>query len=103
MLVRISLKIGDDRFVSHTFVCDTGVPIHIYLSEPAMSVLEAAGRIETDELGSLFITVAGRKSAVRVTPQTHQPGNILGMLMLERFGLQMREGGFDFTASVSYL
>lgn len=103
MLVRISLRLGDDRFVPYTFVCDTGFPIHIYLSEPAMSVLEAAGRIETDELGSLFITVAGRKSAIRVTPHTHQPGNILGMLMLERFGLQMREGSFTFAAPVPYL
>ena len=103
MLVRISLRLGDDRFVPYTFVCDTGAPIHIYLSEPAMSVLEAAGRIETDELGSLFITIAGRKSAIRVTPHTHQPGNMLGMLMLERFGLQMREGGFTFAAPAPYL
>ena len=103
MLVRISLRLGDDRFVPYTFVCDTGAPIHIYLSEPAMSVLEAAGRIETDDLGSLFITTAGRKSAVRITPHTHQPGNILGMLMLERFGLQMHEESFTFAAPVPYL
>lgn len=103
MLVRISLRLGDDRFVPYTFVCDTGAPIHMYLSEPAMSVLQAAGRIETDELGSLFIIIGGRKSAIRITPHTHQPGNILGMLMLERFGLQMHEGSFTFAALVPYL
>ena len=103
MLVRISVRLGDQRFVPYTFVCDTGAPIHIYLSEPAMSVLETAGRIETDELGSLFTVIAGRKSAIRITPYTHQPGNILGMLMLERFGLQMREGSFTFAAAVPYL
>lgn len=103
MLVRFSLRLGDDRFAPYTFVCDTGAPIHIYLSEPAMSLLEAAGRIETDELGSLFITIAGRKAAIRVTPHSHQPGNILGMLLLERFGLQMREGSFTFSSPVPYL
>jgi hypothetical protein len=103
MLVRISFQLGDDRFVPFTFVCDTGAPIHLYLSEPALTVLEAAGRISTDELGSQFVIVAGRKAAVRVTPHTHQPGNILGMLMLERFGLQMIEGSFTFATPVPYL
>jgi hypothetical protein len=84
-------------------VCDTGAPIHLYLSEPALAVLEAAGRISTDELGSLYVTVVGRKAAVRVTPHTHQPGNILGMLMLERFGLQMTEGSFTFASPAPYL
>lgn len=63
MLVRISLRLGDDdRFVPYTFACDTGVPIHMYLSEPATSVLEEADRIATDELVFLFIIIAGRES-----------------------------------------
>lgn len=103
MLVRISLRLGEKSFVPYTFVCDTGAPIHIYLSEPALKVLETAGRIDTDELGSLFVTIEGRKAAIRVTPHTHQPGNILGMLMLERFGLQMSEGSFTFSTPVAYI
>ena len=84
-------------------MCDTGAPIHIYLSEPALVVLEKAGRIGTDELGSLFVTIDGRKAAIRVTPHTHQPGNILGMLMLERLGLQMTDGSFSFSSPAPYL
>jgi hypothetical protein len=103
MLVRISLRLGDNQFAACTFMCDTGAPIHIYLSEPALQVLEGAGRIGTDELGSLFVIIAGKKAAIRVTPHTHQPGNILGMLMLERFGLQMAEGSFSFASPVPYL
>jgi hypothetical protein len=103
MLVRISLRLGDNRFVPFTFMCDTGAPIHIYLSEPALVVLEKAGRIGTDELGSLFVTIDGRKAAIRVTPHTHQPGNILGMLMLERLGLQMTDGSFSFSSPAPYL
>ena len=103
MLVRISLRLGDDRFAPYTFVCNTSAPLHIYLSEPALGVLEEAGRIGTDELGSLFIVIDGRKAAIRVTPRSHQPGNILGMLMLERFCLQMSEGSFSFASPVPYL
>jgi hypothetical protein len=103
MLVRIYLRLGDHRFVPYTFVCDTGAAIHIYLSEPALVVLEKAGRIGTDELGSLFVTIDGRRAAIRVTPHTHQPGNMLGMLMLERFGLQMTDGSFSFASPVPYL
>jgi hypothetical protein len=84
-------------------MCDPGAPIHFYFSEPALAVLEAAGSMATDELGSLFVTVAGRKAAVRVTPHTHQPGNIMGMLMLERLGLQMIEGSFTFASPLPYL
>jgi hypothetical protein len=103
MLVRISLRLDQNRFVPYTFVCDTGAPIHIYLSEPALTVLERAGRIGTDELGSLFVTIAGRKAAIRVTPHTLQPANIWAVLMLERFGLQMADGNFTFASSVPYL
>jgi hypothetical protein len=105
MLVRISLRLGDNRFVPFTFVCHTGAPMHIYLSEPALVVLKAAGRIGTDELGgSLFVTMMdGRKAAIRVTAHSHQPGNILGMLMLERLGLQMTDGSFSFATPVPYL
>ena len=103
MLVRISLRLRDDRFVSYTFVCDTGAPMHFYLSEKALTVLEAAGRVESDEFGSFFIIIAGRKAAVRVTPHTHQPGNLMGMLMLERLGLQMDEGSFNFAHPLPFL
>ena len=103
MLVRISLRLGDNRFVSYTFVCDTGAPIHFYLSDQALTVLQAAGRIETTEFGSEFITIAGKKAAVRLTPQTHQPGNLMGMLMLERMGLQMDEGSFTFAHPLPFL
>ena len=103
MLVRISFRLRDDRFVSYTFVCMTGAPMHFYLSEQALAVLEAAGRVEMDEFGSVFIIIAGRKAAVRVTPHTHQPGNLLGMLMLERLGLQMDEGSFTFAHPLPFL
>ena len=53
-------------------------PIHCYLSEPALGVLETAGRIDIDELGSLFVGTAGRKAAILVT---HQPGNMLGIIL----------------------
>ena len=103
MLVRISLRLGDNRFVAYTFVCDTAARIHFYLTEQALTVLDAGGRIETDEFGYYFLTVSGRKAAVEITPHTHQPANLMGMLMLERLGLQMFEGGFTFARPLPYL
>jgi hypothetical protein len=103
MIVRISFQLGDNRFVAYTFVCDTAARIHFYLTEQALAVLDAAGRIETSEFGSYLLTVSGRKAAVRVTPHTHQPGNLMGMLMLERLGLQMDEGSFTFARPLPFL
>jgi predicted aspartyl protease len=103
MLVRISVRLDETSFAPYTFVCDTGAPMHLYLSESARGALEKAGRIEYDEVGSPIIEIGGRKAAVRVTPHTHQPANIMGMLMLERFGLQMSEGSFKFNTAPDYL
>ena len=103
MLFRISIRLGENRFVAYTFVCITGAPMHFYFPEQALVVLEAAGRVETDEFGSSFITVSGRKAVVRVTPNSHQPGNLMGMLMLERLGLKMTEGSFTFANPLPYL
>ena len=103
MLFRVSFRLGENGYVSYTFVCVTGAPMHFYFHEQALAVLEAAGRIETDEFGSSFLTVAGRKASVRVTPQTHLPGNLMGMLMLERLGLRMTEGSFTFAHPLPYL
>jgi hypothetical protein len=103
MLVRISLRLGDDRYVPYTFVCDTGAPMHFYLSTSARVDLAAAGRIRLDENKASIFTVAGRNAVIRDTPHTHQPGNIIGMLMLERLGLQMEEGSFIFAHPLPFL
>ena len=104
MLVRISLRLDDNQFISYTFVCDTAARVHFYFSKKTVAFLKSAGRIETDEeSGAYFLIVAGRKAAVRVTPQTHQPVNFMGMLMLERLGLEMSEGSFTFAHPLPYL
>ena len=82
-LFRISFRLGENRFVSYTFVCVTGAPMHFYFPEHALAVLEAAGRVETDEFGSSFLAVAGRKAVVRVTPRTYQPGKLMGILIVK--------------------
>ena len=93
-----------NQFISYTFVCDTAARVHFYFSKKTVAFLKSAGRIETDEeSGAYFLTVAGRKATVRVTPQTHQPVNFMGMLMLERLGLEMSEGSFTFAHPLPYL
>jgi hypothetical protein len=103
MLVRFSLRLDDASFAPFTFVCDTGAPGHLYLSESAMGLLEKAGRIKSDELGPLYIESGGEKIVIRVTPHMHQPANLMGMLLLERFQLKMVEGGFTFDCSPRHL
>ena len=56
--------------------------VHIHFPEHALAVLEAAGRVETDEFGSTFLAVAGRKAVVRVTPRAYQPGKLMGILIV---------------------
>jgi hypothetical protein len=102
MFVRISVRVGD-KYVPYTFLCDTGLPAHLYLSEPAGTAVKKAGQIKKTEVGTPYMMMSDRVAAVRVTPRSHQPVNILGMLMLERLGLQMSEGSFTFTEPVDYL
>ena len=78
MLVRISLRRGDDQFVPYTFVRHTGAPKHMFLSHAGMDdprkwLIESV----PNELGSRVVIIDGRKAAIRATSHNHQPGNIL--------------------------
>jgi hypothetical protein len=99
LLFRVSFKLGTGKFVPLTFICDTGAPSHFYLSRQALAALEAGGRVLVDgELDYMYVVIAGKKAIVKETPYTHEPGNIMGLLMLERLGLNLKEGEFSFAS-----
>jgi hypothetical protein len=101
LLFRVSFKMDNGAFIPLTFLCDTGAPSHFYLSREAYKVLEEGGRILGDELLD-YMVVNEAKVAVRATPYTHDPGNIMGLLMLEKLGLSLKEGGFSFSQHPQY-
>lgn len=101
--LRISWELGPNKFVPMSFLLDTGAPRHFYMSEEAISTLEAADLTGIDDDTDVeWTTVFGRKALIELTP--HQPANIIGLKMLKRLGLQLFEDEphFAFSAKFKY-
>lgn len=103
LLLRASFKLANDKFVAFTFVCDTGAPDSFYLSPETDKILSDGGRRVEDEAGNTYIEVLGKRAATRETPRTHQPGNIIGLTLLERLGLSVEIGEFSFKQKFDFL
>jgi len=94
LIVRICWKINDS-FVPMSFVCDTGAPMGLYLSEKAYIVLKT--RIREDDLGHQYVHIDTiGKSSIESTPLGHAPANIIGLRLLMKLKLEMVENGFSF-------
>ena len=103
LLLRASFALPDKSFVPMTFVCNTGAPGAYYFSERAMGVLSRPDveRLKEDDLHNLFLQTENGKFAVTDTPQRHQPANIVGLRVLEKYGLVISESP-RFESSVTY-
>ncbi len=103
LILRVSFRLNDDTYIPVSFVCDTGAPSSFYLSEPARNAL-SGGRLHVDELGNLYINdVLSKNAACKETPPNHQPGNLIGLRMLERLGMTLHEGGVSFKKAFAFL
>lgn len=96
LLLRVSFKLENGKYVPFTFVCDTGAPGSFYLSHFADKILEDGDRRKEDDAGNTFITVLNRPAATQETPRNHQPGNIIGLSLIEKLGLVVEKGTFKF-------
>lgn len=102
LIFRTSTKLEENKsqcqFISLSFVLDTGAPSSVYFSPgAAMDKLVACKRIIEDG-DVVYMDIAGKKSAVKETPHTHRPANIIGLPLLERFGLILQpDKTFSFT------
>lgn len=104
LLLRVSFKLANGKFVAFTFVCNTGAPDSFYLSPGSDKILADGGRRIEDEAGNTYIEILGKRAATRETPRTHQPGNIIGLALLERLGLSVESGGgFSFRQNFDFL
>ncbi len=92
LIVRACWKVGSDAYVPVSFVCDTGAPMGLYLSDKASNTLRSFDRIIEDEAGNEYADVhrAG-KTAVQPTPPGHAPANIMGLRLLVKLSLELKE------------
>jgi hypothetical protein len=98
LIFRVSFKLLNGKYLPISFVCDTCAPYDFYFSDLAMENLTSGGRLKEDEIGNAdHDNIVGRKAAVRESPYTHKPANILGLRMMLKLGCRLTETGFDFS------
>ena len=103
LILRVSFRLKNGKYLPMSFVCDTGVPYDFYFSETALEQLIKGGRLKEDEIGNAYLdNVVGRKAAVRETPYTHKPANILGLRMMLKLKFLLSETGFGFSEEFEY-
>lgn len=97
LIFRISLG-RNGSFFSASFVCDTGAPKFLYACPQLLDLLQSLQAIHIDDdTGVAWITIQGKKVPLDPTPQCHAPANIIGLRLLHRLGLCLRENGFSFS------
>lgn len=103
LIFRASFKVNNGKYVALSFVCDTGAPGSFYLSPWADRILEEGGRRLEDEAGNTYVDVLNRPAATQETPRTHQPANIMGLSLLEKFRMLVVPEGFSFQVEFNHL
>ncbi|PNW84030.1 hypothetical protein CHLRE_04g218350v5 [Chlamydomonas reinhardtii] len=103
---RVSWKLRTGKFITMSFLLDTGAPKHMYLCDKALRALEKDGQMAEDaDLDIQYTTLLGRKCPVE-PPAVHQPAaNIIGLKLLMRFGLRLynEHPFFSFSSDIPYL
>jgi hypothetical protein len=101
LLLRISIKLGENEYKSLTFICNTGAPDFIYLNEISYSTFK--DRLIKDENGFTYIKINNRKFPVKRTHYPHNDFNILGVRALAIFKMKFTgDYSFDFQSLPDY-
>ena len=92
LIVRVAWRTGDGIMVPMSFVCDTGAPSHIYLSNEALRALDSKGLLLRDDKDTPYVKVHTNRisvfpATIEETPHTHKDANILGLKSLKRLHL----------------
>ena len=96
----MAFKTRTSQYMPVTFVCDTGVPMFIYINEITRRLI--SDRIQIDDSENEFIMVNDKKMSVHDSPSNHPDVNILGIRALSYFGLKMDYEDFDFERLPKY-
>ena len=91
LLLRASFRLSSNVYSPMTFVCDTGLSGGFYLSSSAMSTLIKARRILQNDIHCPFVETGAGKIPVHEAQQLHQPANLLGLCVLQKYGLSLAE------------
>ena len=90
LIVRVCWKISNEEYIPVSFVCDTGAPMGMYLSDKCIGLLRQYNRVQEDETGNEYANVCNvGKAAVEPTPPGHAPANIIGLRLLVKLGLAL--------------
>lgn len=105
-ICRLSWRLGEDKFVTNTFICDSGAPVHLYLNRTVLMTLREAGRLLTG-VGRMYVIIDGvGEATVRETPPEHRNANIMGFQLLTVLGFRMSSDlnqCFTFDKPIPYL
>lgn len=96
IFIRMSICLRENMFIPITFICDTGAPMFLYITEITRALISE--RIEVDESENDFINIHGeKKMMVNSSPPLHSDTNVIGLRALSFFGLHLTGGDlFEF-------
>jgi hypothetical protein len=99
LLLRISIRVSNS-FISATFVCDTGAPNDLYLSDELKQIIRS--RIGEDLFQNEFIKIGNEYALICSPPSNHHNINIIGLRLLDKFELMVKNGMFTFNNIPEY-
>ena len=108
LIVRAAWKVSDKAVVPMSFVCDTGAPSHVYMSNRALSVLQERGLLLKDDRDTPYVQVHINSTktfpaTIDETPYVHRDANILGLKSLKRLNMHLGDDSFSFNKDFIYL
>jgi hypothetical protein len=108
LIVRAAWKAQDDTLIPMSFVCDTGAPSHIYLSNKALFKLHSKSLLLRDERDTSYanIHIDNTKTfpaTIEETPHAHKDANILGLKCLKKLNMHLKDDSFSFNDNFIYL
>ena len=74
-----------------TFLCDTGLPGGFDFSHDALTILTSAKRVLESDVHHPYIQTCAGNIPVCKAQQLHQPANLLGLHVLQKYGLTLAE------------
>ena len=100
LILRISVKISTSTFIPVCFICDTGAPNFVYINSITRRLIDS--RILEDDAGTEYIYINNNKMVLKSSSSHHPDVNIIGLKGLDKFGLFVKNGEFDFEDLPNY-
>ncbi|KAJ7750143.1 hypothetical protein DFH07DRAFT_775274 [Mycena maculata] len=98
MWFRISFKIADGQYMPMSFLVNTNAPWWLYLGDKALETLTKHGRLED----SCIRLQNGLDVRVAITPDSHQPTNLIGIELIQKFELSVKPGSWRWMNGIGY-